>query len=107
MEKKVSSPGPMVYSLVHLLIYIFQSPQWEPSHDRRGIILILQAEPLYLVNKTGRSPGIPEDAVSNRLTHCHSSLRHGTHTVGFGIVYQGLLLWILCVLRNRVTSLSM
>jgi len=33
-------------------------------------------------------PGIPEGAVTDRLTHCHSSLRHGTHTVGLGIVFK-------------------
>ena len=53
-----------------------------------------QAEPLYLarLNTIGRSPGIPEGAFKDRLTHCHSSLRHGTDTVGLGIVLQGLLL---------------
>jgi hypothetical protein len=78
----------------------------EPSHNRRGIILIHQAEPLYLVrlNTTGMSPGIPEGAVNDRLTHCHSFLRHGTHTVGLGIDFQGLLLYIRCVLCNRATS---
>jgi len=45
--------------------------------------LVHQAEPHYLVrlNTTGRSPGITEGVVEDRLTHCHSSLRHGTHTV--------------------------
>jgi hypothetical protein len=62
-----------------------------------------EAEPLYLVwlNTTGRSPGITEGAVSDRLTHCHSSLRHGTHTVELGTVFQGLLLYIRCVLRKQ------
>jgi hypothetical protein len=41
---------------------------------------------------TRRPPGIPEGAVCDRLTHCHSSHGHGTHTVGLGIVFQGLLL---------------
>jgi hypothetical protein len=52
------------------------------------------AEPLYLarLNTTGRLPGIPEGAVKDRLTHCHSSLRHGTQTIELGIVFQGLLL---------------
>ena len=52
--------------------------------------MVHQAEPLYLVrlNTTGKSPGIPEGAVSDGLTHCHSSLRHGIHTVGFGIVFK-------------------
>jgi hypothetical protein len=59
-----------------------------------GKCLIHQAQPLYWIrlNTSGRSPGIPEGAVSDRLTHCHSSHRHGTHTVGLGIVSQGLLL---------------
>jgi len=34
----------------------------------------------------------PEGAVKDRITHCHSSLRHGTHTIALGIVFQGLLL---------------
>jgi len=56
--------------------------------------MVDQVDPLYLVrlNTTGRSPGIPEGAVKDRIIHCHSSLRHGTHTVGLGIVFQGLLL---------------
>jgi len=56
--------------------------------------MVHQAESLYLarLNTTGRSPGISEDAVKDRLTHCHSSLRHGTHTIVLGIVFQGLLL---------------
>jgi len=56
-----------------------------------GKYLVHQAEPLYLarVNTTGRLPSIPEGAVKDRLTHCHSSLRHDTHTVGLGIVFQG------------------
>jgi len=59
---------------------------------------------IKLSTSGGGSPGVPEDAVSDRLTHCHLSIRHGTHTVGLGIVFQGLLLSIRCVLRNRVTS---
>jgi hypothetical protein len=55
----------------------------------------------------GRLPGIPEGAVSDRLTHCHSSHWHGTHTVGLGIVFQGSLLQICRVLRNRATSCRM
>jgi len=60
----------------------------------QGKYMVHQAEPLYLarLNTTGRSPGIPEGAVKDRLTYCHSSLRHGTHTVGLGTVFQGLLL---------------
>jgi len=60
----------------------------------QGKYLVHQAELLYLarLNATGRSPGIPEGAVKDRLTHYHSSLRHGTHTVGLGIVFQGLFL---------------
>ena len=41
---------------------------------------------------TGRLPAIPEGAVSDIRTHCHSSLCHGTHTVGLGVVFQGSLL---------------
>jgi len=53
-----------------------------------------QSPYIYLVrlNTTGRSPSIPEGAVSDRLTHCHLSVRHSMHTVGLGIVFQGLLL---------------
>jgi len=55
--------------------------------------MVHQAEPLYLarLNTTGRSPGNPEDAAEDRLNHRKSSLRHGTHTEGLGIVFQGLL----------------
>jgi len=65
-----------------------------PIPQDQGKYMAHQAEALYLarLNTTGRSPGIPEGAVKDRLTHCHSSLRHGTHTVGLGIVFQGLLL---------------
>ena len=76
----------------------------------QGKYLVHRAEPLCLarLNTTRRLlPGIPEGAVKDRLTHCHSSLRHGTHTVGLGIVFQGLLLQISCVLRNRVTTCRM
>ena len=74
-------------------------------HDQ-GKHVVYQAEPLHLarLNTTGRLPGIPVGAVKDRLTHCHSSLRHGTHTLGLEIVSQGLLLQIRCVLRNRVTT---
>jgi len=80
-----------LYVSVHISVGV---PSVEPTHGRRRIILIHQAEPLYLVrlNTTGRSPTIPEGAVNVRLTHCHSSLRHGMHTIGLGIVFQGLLL---------------
>jgi len=56
--------------------------------------MVHQAEPLNLamLNTSGRSPDFPEGASKDRLTHCHSSLRHGTHTIGMGIVFQGLLL---------------
>jgi len=39
-----------------------------------GKYLVHQAEPLYLarLNTTWRSPGIPEGAVKDRLTHCHA-----------------------------------
>jgi hypothetical protein len=51
-----------------------------------GKYKVHQIEPLYLVSldTSGRSPGIPDGAVSYRLTHYHSSHRHGTHTVGMG-----------------------
>jgi len=60
----------------------------------KGKYIVHQVQPVYLarLNTTGRSPGIPEGAVKDRLTHWHSSLRHGTHTVGLAIVFQGLLL---------------
>jgi len=53
-----------------------------------------QVEPHYLVSLhySGRSPGIPEGAVCDRLTHYHLSHGHGTHTIGLGIVFQGLIL---------------
>ena len=41
---------------------------------------------------SGSSPGILQRAVLNSLTHCHSSYRHGSHTVGMGIIFKGLLL---------------
>jgi len=65
-----------------------------PIPQDQGKYEVHQAEPVYLVrlDTSGRSPVIPEGAVSDRLTHCHSSLRDGTHTVGLGIVFQGLLL---------------
>jgi len=52
--------------------------------------LVHQAEPLHLarLNTTGRSPGIPEGGVEDRLTHRHSSLRQGNHTVGLGIFFK-------------------
>ena len=45
---------------------------------------VQQAEPPCLVSliTSGRLPGIPEWAILSRLTHCHSSYRHGAHTVG-------------------------
>jgi len=78
---------PFIYLLISVGV-----PNAEPSHDRGGIILIHQVEPPYLVrlNTTGRSPGVPEGAVSDRLTYCHLFLRHGTHTVGLEIVFQCL-----------------
>jgi hypothetical protein len=76
---------------IHLLIYICRSLQCGALPQQRGIILIYQADPLYLVriNTTGRSPSIPEGAVNDRLTHCHSSLTYCTHTV-WRYVFQGL-----------------
>ena len=53
------------------------------------------------LSTSGRSPGIPERAVIGRLTHCHPSDWHGTHTVGLGIVFQGLLLQIRYILRKQ------
>jgi len=60
----------------------------------QGKYEVHQAEPPSLVRlgTSGRSPGVPEGVVSDRLTHCHSSHRHGTHTIGLEIVFQGLLL---------------
>jgi len=68
----------------------------------QGKYLVHQADPLCLgrLNTNGRSSGIPEGTVKDRLTRCHSSLRHGTNTVGLGIVVQG----VRCVLRNRVAT---
>ena len=44
--------------------------------------MVHQAESLYLarLNTSGRSPGIPEGAVKDKLTYCYSFLRHGIHT---------------------------
>jgi len=72
----------------------------------QGKYEVHQAEPPCFVrlSTSGRSPGVPEGTVNDRLTHCHSSHRHGFHTVGSGIVFQGLLSLIRCVLHNRVTS---
>ena len=58
------------------------------------------------LNTTWCSPGIPESAVKDRLTNCHLSLRHGTHTVSLGTVFRGLLLYIRCVHHNRVTTIG-
>jgi hypothetical protein len=60
----------------------------------QGKYEVHQAEPPCLIrlSTSGRSPGVPEGAVSDRLTHCNSSHRHGSHTVGLEIVFQGLLL---------------
>ena len=68
-----------------------------------GKYMVHQAEPLYLarLNTTGRSPGIPKCAVKDRLTQCHLSLRHDTHTIEMGIVFLGLLLYIRYVMRSR------
>ena len=65
--------------------------------------MVHQAEPLYLarLNTTVRSPGIPKCAVKDRLTQCHLSLRHDTHTIEMGIVFLGLLLYIRYVMRSR------
>ena len=45
----------------------------------QGKYLVHQVQPLYLakLNKTGRSPGVSEGAVKDRLTHCPSSVRYG------------------------------
>jgi len=45
-----------------------------------------RAQPPCLVwlNISGRSPCIPECAVMDRLTHCHSSHRHGAPAVDLG-----------------------
>jgi len=60
----------------------------------QGKYEVHQVKPPSLVrlSTSERSPGVPEGAVSDRLTHCHSSHRHSTHTVGLGIVFQGFLL---------------
>ena len=93
-----------------------KSPIVEPSLDSElfpilipqnlGKYLVHQAEPLCLarLHTTGRLPSIPEGAVKERLTHCYSSLRHSTDTIGLGIVFQGLLLQIHSVLCSRVTT---
>ena len=45
-----------------------------------------------ILGKAEITPGIPEGAVWDRLTHRHSSHKHGTHTVGLEIFFQALLL---------------
>jgi hypothetical protein len=53
-----------------------------------------QAKLLYLVrlDTSGSLPGIPEGPVSDRVTHCHLSHRHGTHTEGLGVVFKDVIL---------------
>jgi len=50
----------------------------------RGKYEVHQAEPPCFVglDTSERSPGIPEVAISDRLTHCHSSHRHSHCRVG-------------------------
>ena len=64
------------------------------SHEKGGSMQSTKQGPLAWQGciTTSRSPGIPEGAVYDRLTHWHSSHGHGTHIVGLGIVFQGLLL---------------
>jgi hypothetical protein len=76
----------------------------EPSHVFRvGILILLDSPRLVRLVTSGRSPSIPYRALLDRLTHCHSSYRHGAHTVGLGIVFQGVLLRSIVFCINRVT----
>jgi hypothetical protein len=72
----------------------------------QGVLQVHQIEPPYLVRLQYLSEvaWYPRGAIQDRLTHSHSSLRQGTHIVGLGIICQGLLLYIGCVLHNRATS---
>jgi hypothetical protein len=54
----------------------------------------------------GRSPRIPEGAIRDRLTHCHSFHRHGTHTVGLGIFFMvySFRSAVLCATRSPLVG---
>jgi hypothetical protein len=64
-----------------------------PIPQVRGENQVHQTEPPYQVRlvTSWRSLGVPECTVLDRLAHYHSSYRHGDHTIGLGIVLQGLL----------------
>ena len=74
----------------------------------RGYYKVHQVEPPYLVRliTSGSSPGITKGAVWDILTHCHSSHRHGTHTVGLGIVFKVYLFWsaVFCVTGSSLVG---
>jgi hypothetical protein len=55
-----------------------------------GKYLVHQAEPLYLarLNTTGRSPGIPEGACKDRLTHCHHPLGTALTPWDWGLFFK-------------------
>ena len=92
VSKHRSSPG-----LVPTLESLLESPAKECSMGSGLFFMfsilvpqvqrkyqVQQAEPPCLVSLliSGRLPGIPEWAVLSRLTHFHSSYRHGAHTIG-------------------------
>jgi hypothetical protein len=75
-------------------------PSLEPSYIHllithlRGKNSVHQAEPPRLVRLqyNWEVAWYPRGRRLDRLAHCDSSHRHGTHTVGLGIVFQGLVL---------------
>jgi hypothetical protein len=75
--------APLEASYIHLL-----------TTDLRGKNSHQQAEPQCLarLQYNWQVAWYPRGRRLVRLTHCHSSRRHGTHTVGLGIAFQGLLL---------------
>jgi hypothetical protein len=75
-------------------------PSLEPSYIHlllthlREKNSVHQAEPPCLVRLqyNWEVAWYPRGCCLDRLTDCHSSHRHGPHTIGLGIVFQGLLL---------------
>ena len=83
-------------------------PRWRVSllsilipHGIMGNIIWSTKHSLARLNTTGRSSGIPEGAVKDRLTRCHSSLRHGTQTLGLGgLFFKVYSFGLLCPARQ-------
>jgi hypothetical protein len=72
----------------------------------QGKYEVSKAEPPCLgrLSTSWRSPCITECAFIGRLTHCQSSHRHGTHTVGLGIVFKVYSCISAVFCTNKVTS---